>query len=124
MKLISLLIIFNGLGILFDSINRLYTNNFYKYGTTLINEKFCYFGIFLGIVFLIIGLGLKKSKYFYTSAIILYTLMISYALINIILFITKNMIELCLIPLYFLPVLYYFIILISLLKINKINYKG
>ena len=84
MKILSSLMIIQGIVYFIQSILGLFKGTLLKFGTVSINANYNIIGIVLGIWLIISGIGIwGKKKYAYKSTILLYSLLIIYLIISI-----------------------------------------
>ncbi len=87
MKLLSILMILQGLVYELSAINSLTKSNMFKYGAKYYSYNFHYIGIFIGILFIVTGIGIwiDKRKAYYVG-LILYISLIVYGFTSMVYF--------------------------------------
>lgn len=85
MKLLAILIIYQGLNLTVESITQLRVGNYFKFGSYYLNGNFYFIGIAFGVWLLLTGLGaFLKKRFSYYSIIIAYSLLSVYCLIALV----------------------------------------
>lgn len=126
MRGLSILITLQGLGYCRQSILGLYEGTELKFGIHLINSNYNLIGIVLGTWLIITGIGIwYRKRYAYYSAMLIYSLFVTYGMISICyLFLTQTIEAGIIVPIVLITIIsILFLFIIRYVKNNKLEFK-
>lgn len=110
-KIVPMLFLLQGFGIVFTSISNIITGMNFKYNTIELPYRFNYISIGIGLLFLLCFFGmLSRHKFFYKLGFFLSIIMVLYLSANIILILTTKIVLGALIILFLYLIVYAYVI--------------